>query len=207
MVVVPPGDFKMGSKTIYEKPVHLATLSNAFAIGRREVTFDEWDLCVTDGGATSGPVMQDGAAATGLLWMLSWTDAGRSPSAGCRASTGKSYRLPTEAEWEYAARAGTETAFWWGRALVKGNANCEDCGDGPQRKTLPVQSFRPNGFGLFDVAGKCRGMGRGLLERHVSGRPRQRHGVDHRAMRAARAARRIVRQPLDVCQIIRTFPI
>jgi formylglycine-generating enzyme required for sulfatase activity len=69
------------------------------------------------------------------------------------AKTGQFYRLPTEAEWEYAARAGTETAFWWGRALVKGNANCEDCGDGPQRKTLPVQSFRPNGFGLFDVAG------------------------------------------------------
>lgn len=153
MVVVPPGDFKMGSEdSIYEKPVHPVSIANPFAIGRREVTFDEWDLCVTDGGCNFRPSDYGWGRGNRPVMDVSWTDA-KAFTAWLSRKTGKSYRLPTEAEWEYAARAGTETAFWWGRALVKGNANCEDCGDGPQRKTLPVQSFRPNGFGLFDVAG------------------------------------------------------
>lgn len=69
--------------------------------------------------------------------------------------SGKTYRLPSEAEWEYAARAGTEFSFWWGRAPIGGAANCEDCNPNPTRTTLPSQSFRPNGFGLFDVAGNA----------------------------------------------------
>ena len=69
--------------------------------------------------------------------------------------TGKRYRLPSEAEWEYAARAGTNTAFWWGRTADKGHANCDDCGLAPSRQTTPTGSFRPNGFGLFDVAGNA----------------------------------------------------
>jgi formylglycine-generating enzyme required for sulfatase activity len=68
--------------------------------------------------------------------------------------TGQPYRLLTEAEWEYAARAGTTTAYYWGDDIGKKNANCQGCGsewDG--RQTSPVGSFKPNEFGLFDMAG------------------------------------------------------
>jgi formylglycine-generating enzyme required for sulfatase activity len=67
---------------------------------------------------------------------------------------GQPYRLPSEAEWEYAARAKTPTPYWWGKDLGKGNANCYDCGsqwDG--KETAPVGSFKPNAFGLYDTVG------------------------------------------------------
>lgn len=69
--------------------------------------------------------------------------------------TGQQYRLLTEAEWEYAARAGTATAYYWGDEVGVGNANCIGCGsnwDG--RQTSPVGSFKPNEFGLYDMAGE-----------------------------------------------------
>jgi formylglycine-generating enzyme required for sulfatase activity len=68
--------------------------------------------------------------------------------------TGKTYRLLSEAQWEYAARAGTTTAYYWGDEVGEGNANCSHCGsewDG--LRTSPVGSFKPNAFGLYDMAG------------------------------------------------------
>ena len=67
--------------------------------------------------------------------------------------TGKRYRLATEAEWEYAARAGTESAYWWGKVLSTGMANCDGCGSQWDKQTAPVGSFKPNKFGLYDTAG------------------------------------------------------
>ena len=84
---------------------------------------------------------------------VSWVDA-RSYVAWLSAKTGESYRLLTEAEWEYAARAGTATRYSWGDAIGSGNANCDGCGsewDG--RQTVPAGSFSPNGFGLHDMHG------------------------------------------------------
>jgi len=153
MVVIPSGEFKMGSEdTIYEKPVHRVVIPNAFAIGRREVTFDEWDLCVAAGACKYRPDDRGWGRGNRPVIDVSWDDAHDFVS-WMTQKTGKKYRLPSEAEWEYAARAGTESPFWWGRTLIKGSANCEDCGEAPLRKTTPAQSFRPNGFGLFDVAG------------------------------------------------------
>jgi formylglycine-generating enzyme required for sulfatase activity len=68
--------------------------------------------------------------------------------------TGKKYRLLTEAEWEYAARALTTTAYYWGDDVGRSNANCDGCGaEWGGRQTSPVGSFKPNAFGLYDMAG------------------------------------------------------
>ena len=78
--------------------------------------------------------------------------------------TGQPYRLLTEAEWEYAARAGTTTAYSWGDEIGKGNANCDGCGSQwDNRQTSPVGSFKPNAFGLYDMAGNVWQWVRGLL--------------------------------------------
>jgi formylglycine-generating enzyme required for sulfatase activity len=155
MVVVPAGEFKMGSgETVYEKPVHNVTIAKAFAIGRREITFEEWDVCFASGGCKYRPDDRGWGRGNRPVINVSWDDA-QAFVAWLTQKTGKAYRLPSEAEWEYAARAGTESQFWWGRTLVTGNANCEDCAASPTRAPLPSQSFRPNGFGLFDVAGNA----------------------------------------------------
>jgi formylglycine-generating enzyme required for sulfatase activity len=155
MVVVPSGEFQMGSgESVYEQPVHRVVIAYAFAIGRSEITFNEWDLCVAGGGCKYRPDDHGWGRGTRPVIDVSWTDA-KAFVSWLSQKTGKAYRLPTEAEWEYAARAGTESSYWWGRAPVKGSANCEDCGSAPTRRTLPTRSFRPNAFGLFDVSGNA----------------------------------------------------
>lgn len=69
--------------------------------------------------------------------------------------TGKTYRLPSEAEWEYAARAGTKTAYYWGNALEKDRANCAACNTNPLKNTVATGTFPPNAFGLLDMAGNA----------------------------------------------------
>ena len=155
MVVVPAGEFKMGSgETIYEKPEHRVVIANPFAIGRREITFEEWDLCFAAGGCKYRPDDHGWGRGNRPVIDVSWDDA-KAFVTWLAQKTGKAYRLPSEAEWEYAARAGTNSPFWWGRAAPGGNANCEDCAATPPRQTLPTGSFRPNGFGLFDVSGNA----------------------------------------------------
>jgi formylglycine-generating enzyme required for sulfatase activity len=153
MVVVPDGEFKMGSaETIYEKPEHRVVFANRFAIGRREVTFDEWDACFVAGACKYQPDDRGWGRGNRPVINVSWDDA-KVFVTWLAQKTGRSYRLPTEAEWEYAARAGTTSAFWWGREPATGRANCADCAIPPLNRTTPTGSFRPNGFGLYDVAG------------------------------------------------------
>jgi formylglycine-generating enzyme required for sulfatase activity len=153
MVVVPDGEFKMGStETIYEKPEHRVVFANRFAIGRREVTFDEWDACFTAGACKYQPDDRGWGRGNRPVVNISWDDA-KTFVTWLAQKTGRSYRLPTEAEWEYAARAGTTSPFWWGHEPATGRANCADCATAPLDQTMPTGSFRPNGFGLYDVAG------------------------------------------------------
>jgi len=154
LVVVPPGEFDMGGDTPFEKPEHHVTIAAAFAIGRREITFDEFDLCVTAGACRQRPDDHGWGRGTQPVIDVSWDDA-KAFVGWLAQRTGRKYRLPSEAEWEYAARGGTRTPFWWGRDVGSGHANCEDCGGTPARQTLPAGSFRPNGFGLFDTAGNA----------------------------------------------------
>lgn len=151
LVVVPPGSFDMGSTSDFEGPVHRVTIAKPFAMGRREVTFTEWDSCVASGGCKALPDRGWGRGdrpALGVTWLqakhfLSWLSK----------KTGQRYRLPSEAEWEYAARAGTTTEYWWGRDAGVARANCRDCNTGRPQQTLPVGSFPPNPFGLYDTSG------------------------------------------------------
>ena len=154
MVPVPAGSFSMGSNTDdpSEKPVHHVSIGAPFAIGKYEVTVEQWNACVAANACQKlTPESNTNKAAPARD--LSWDDAQQYVKWLSKV-TGKPYRLPTEAEWEYADRGGTTTAYWWGDQMRKGNANCKDCGD-PWHKEGPesVGSFAPNPLGLYDMNG------------------------------------------------------
>jgi formylglycine-generating enzyme required for sulfatase activity len=155
LVVVPPGDFTMGSNdTPYEKPEHAIVIRRAFAIGRREVTFAEWDQCADAGVCKHRPDDHGWGRGDRPVINVAWDDA-KLFVAWLSQKTGQKYRLPSEAEWEYAARAGTKTPFWWGREVGTGHAQCENCGSPTTKQVAVTGSFRPNGFGLYDTAGNA----------------------------------------------------
>ena len=84
---------------------------------------------------------------------LSWEDANQYV-AWLGRKTGRHYRLPSEAEWEYAARGGTQTTYWWGNETGVAHANCSDCGGTQDHLTpAPVDTFKPNPFGIYDING------------------------------------------------------
>lgn len=155
MIVVPAGDFSMGSAENHlERPIHHVKIPRPFAIGRREVTFAEWDQCVAAGTCRHNPSDRGWGRGDHPVIDLSWDDA-QAYLSWLSQKTGRKYRLPTEAEWEYAARAGTTSPFWWGRDAKEGAANCVGCGPGAQPRTVAAASFRPNAFGLYDTSGNA----------------------------------------------------
>ncbi|CAG4892092.1 SUMF1/EgtB/PvdO family nonheme iron enzyme [Paraburkholderia gardini] len=154
MVSLSPGSFTMGSATDdpSEKPVHHVTIEAPFAIGKYEVTIEQWNACV-DAKACPALSSNNNPSKTAPARDLSWDDA-QVYVKWLAKTTGKPYRLPTEAEWEYADRGGTTTQYWWGDKMVKGTANCKDCGnpwhtEGPEN----VGMFAANPFGLHDMNG------------------------------------------------------
>jgi formylglycine-generating enzyme required for sulfatase activity len=166
MMVVPAGELEMGSpqseadRSPEEGPRHAVVFARPFAVGRFAVTFDEWDACVAAGGC-DGHVPSDEGWGRGRRPVInvSWYDA-KAYVAWLSRATGADYRLLSEAEWEYVARAGTTTPFWWGASLSALQANYR--GDvvsaasaaGEYRKqTLPVDTFEPNPWGLYQVHG------------------------------------------------------
>jgi formylglycine-generating enzyme required for sulfatase activity len=154
LVVVPAGTFNMGSSAPFEGPVHKVTFAKPFAVGRFEVTFDEWDRCVADKGCSFRPDDKGLGRGKRPVINVSWLDA-KEFTAWLSAKTGKKYRLPTEAEWEYVARGGTNSPFWWGQAIGQGQANCRECNSGNVLQTLPVGSFKSNPFGIYDTSGNA----------------------------------------------------
>ena len=156
MVVIPAGSFRMGDLQGGDKktglPVRTVTIQRPFAISQYEVTFDEYDQFST---ATKRQLPSDQGWGRGRRPVInvSWQDAVEYTK-WLSEQTGKRYRLPTEAEWEYAARGGTETVYWWGTDFVIGMANCDGCvSKGYRKQTVPVGLFKPNPFGLYDTAG------------------------------------------------------
>ncbi|WP_420996705.1 SUMF1/EgtB/PvdO family nonheme iron enzyme [Cupriavidus sp. 30B13] len=151
---VPAGGFTMGSNggDPTEKPPHHVAIGQPFAIGKYEVTVEQWNACAEAGGCPRIATVA-GAARNAPMRDVSWDDA-QQYLAWLSKTSGKRYRLPTEAEWEYAARGGSATLYWWGDQMRKGAANCKDCGE-PWSADAPssVGSFAANGFGLHDMNG------------------------------------------------------
>lgn len=156
MVVIPAGIFQMGDiqggGKESERPVHTVRIIRSFAIGQYAVTFEEYDKFA---GATGRQLPHDkgwGRSRRPVI-NVSWNDA-MYYAEWLSQQTAKGYRLPTEAEWEYAARAETETVYWWGNEM---NASLATCDGGDSRwggkQTSPVGSFPPNPFALYDTAG------------------------------------------------------
>jgi formylglycine-generating enzyme required for sulfatase activity len=158
MIVIPAGEFTMGSPAREqgrygnEGPQHKVTIGKSFAVSKFDVTFSDWDACVMVGGCVT--VFDSGyGRGTKPVINVTWGEA-HQYVVWFSQMTGHPYRLLTEAEWEYAARAGTTTAYYWGDEIGKGNANCAGCGSQwDSRETSPVGSFKPNKFGLYDMAG------------------------------------------------------
>lgn len=165
MVMIPAGSFIMGSppnengRGITEGPQHRVDI-RAFAVGKFEITWDQWQACVDRGGCSAeGPSSTGGDNGWGFgsrpVIEVNWHDA-QAYVLWLSQVTGANYRLLSESEWEYVARAGTTTRYSWGDAYpvcnpaARNGANFSGCAE---LRTLPVGTFAPNPFGLFDMHG------------------------------------------------------
>ena len=166
MVVIPEGEFIMGGDTPrrLEYPPHRVTIPEPIAVGIYEVTREEFGYFVAQARYSVGTFCSgdsaDGWRAPGYqqgdrdpVVCVKWSEA-QAYVSWLSKKTGKVYRLLSEAEWEYAARAGTTTYYHWGNEVGQNLANCDGCGSQwDDKMTAPVGSFSPNGFGLYDVHG------------------------------------------------------
>lgn len=201
MVVIPAGTFTMGSppgeegRDKDEGPEHEVRILRPFAAGKFEVTFADWDACVARGGCGGyRPADQGWGRGNRPVLSVSWNDA-REYTAWLSRTAGKSYRLLTEAEWEYAARAGTKTPFATGQTITTEQANFDGrysyggSAKGPYRaQTTAVGSFRPNAFGLYDMHGNVWEWVEDCYERNYSNAP-----TDGSAATTATCSTRVLR--------------
>jgi len=169
LIKIPQGSFEMGSEKYNdEKPVHKVTINYDFWMSQTEVTFEQYDAYITaikqqanSPVKTKVPTVPEAPNDAGWgrgtqpVMRVSWDDAQAYIKWFSDTNPqGLQCRLPSEAEWEYAARAGTTTEYTWGDEIGKNNANCDGCGsEWDNKQTAPVASFKPNAFGLYDMHG------------------------------------------------------
>ncbi len=193
MVVIPSGRFTMGSSGAEaghdddEEPLHRVRIDYQFAVGVYEVTFAEWYACL-DAGGCGNYIPDDWRWGRGNRPVINvnWDDA-QSYVRWLSARTGKTYRLLSESEWEYVARAGTETAYSWGDSIGVNRANCVGCGD-EWDKTAPVGSFAANAWGVHDMHGNVEEWVQDCWNENYEGAP-----TDGSAWGAEECNRRVVR--------------
>ena len=156
MVALPPGVFLMGSPKGEgyddERPQRSIRLERQLAVSKYEVTWEEYNLCHYEGPCPAPP--DDGfGGGRRPVTNVSYDDA-KTYAVWLSSRTGQRYSLLSEAEWEFAARAGSTTTFPWGPTLLPNKADCDGCGSAwDARSTAPVGSFSPNAFGLYDLLG------------------------------------------------------
>ncbi len=152
MVVVPSGSFLMGSpehergRYGEEGPQHEVTIPTPFAVGRYTVTFAEWDAYAADRGVRHKSFDEELGRGRHPVILVSWEDA-QAYVTWLSAKTCKQYRLLSESEWEYACRAGTNTAYAFGNRVSKSEAHYS------AQKTVVVDAFKPNPWGLYQMHG------------------------------------------------------
>jgi formylglycine-generating enzyme required for sulfatase activity len=158
MIVLPAGLLNIGSAKDEighweeEEPQRDVTFARPFAVAKDDITFDQWDTCVRLAGCTTNPAAPWGRGDLPVI-NVDWEDAQQYVT-WLTKLTGKPYRLLSESEWEYAARAGTTTAYYWGSEVGVMNANCDRCGSRWEAKqTAPIGQFPANALGLRDMAG------------------------------------------------------
>ncbi|WP_417625211.1 formylglycine-generating enzyme family protein [Paremcibacter congregatus] len=164
MVVIPSGKFVMGLNpkvkmpavyTKFQVPARQVIIPRKFAMGRFEITYAQYLTCFEDGGCSKKPGAFGWGGVKQPLMNASW-DQAQEYVKWLSRKTDEKYRLPSEAEWEYGARAGTETVFWWGDAVGEMNAKCKACLHHVSyylEAPVPIGNFRPNPFGLYDMLG------------------------------------------------------
>ncbi|MBU2606376.1 MAG: SUMF1/EgtB/PvdO family nonheme iron enzyme [Alphaproteobacteria bacterium] len=152
VTAIPGGAFMMGSpdsesgRVGNEGPLHSVTLA-PFVMSRSEITYENWDACLADGGCGGYRPGDTGMRGDMPVMSVSWKDA-QAYANWLSGKAGRRYRLPTEAEWEYAARGGTQTAYWWGDSFDRSKVST----GGPQASA----SLPENGFGLVGTLGNVR---------------------------------------------------
>lgn len=154
MIVIPNGTFLMGNNDggPKEGPAHKVSLAKPFAMAIHEVTYAEFDKFAR---ATNRDLPEDKGRGRGTypVTNVSWADA-NAYAKWLSEQTGALYRLPNEAEWEYSARAGSDSDFWWGNRVGRKRANCNGCrSDWDGKQAAPVGSFKANDFGIADTVG------------------------------------------------------
>lgn len=151
LVKIPTGSFNMGSDNGYcdEEPIHEVMLKS-FWMQEAPVTFAQWDYFVKDSGCNNFPNDQGWGRGERPVINVSYHDITEHFLPWLNRITGKKFRLPSEAEWEYACRAGTTTKYSWGDDISPSHANYAGSKHG---KTVPVKSYAPNAFGLYDMHG------------------------------------------------------
>jgi len=167
LVLIPAGSFDMGSNNGYadEKPVHRVNVP-AFALGKYEVTQGQWKAVMGN-----NPSKFTSCGDNCPVESVSWNDVQQFIQR-LNQQTGLNFRLPTEAEWEYAARAGSSTKYSWGDNIGRNNANCDGCGSRwDDKSTAPVGSFAPNAFGLYDMHGNVREWVQDVSHANYNGAP------------------------------------
>lgn len=157
MVVLPGGSFQMGCVSGQdcernEEPLHEVTIPHSFAVSKHEVTFEQWDACVGAGGCSHRPDDDGWGRGRRPVIDVSWNDV-KDFVRWLASETGEEYRLLSEAEWEYAVRAGSATVYNWGNGVGVNLANCNSCNSQWVRQTAPVGLFLPNAWGLYDLHG------------------------------------------------------
>ena len=216
MASIPPGKFFMGSgpsekdAKVNEEPRHAVEISYSFAVGAYEVTLAEWEACVNEGGCSSIPLDRHDGSRDGKrpVTHVTWHEA-KTYTDWLSGRTGMDYRLPSESEWEYVARANTTTLFHTGQSITSEQANFDGrydwrhsgvlTADIYMGRTLEVGSLEGNAFGLYDIHGNASEWTLDCYNSHYNGAPE-----DGRARGTGNCARRVVRggswkdKPLDI---------